>query len=43
MKGENLGYVPFDRFAQAVGLDRCPRYDDKHVIVQVDDLSEVLA
>ena len=43
MKGENLGYVPFDRFAQAVGLDRCPRYDDKHVIVQVDDLSEVFA
>ena len=43
MKGDTLGYVSFKEFAQKVKLDQCPRYDAKHVIVEVKDLSEVLA
>lgn len=43
MKGDTLGYVSFGEFARKVKLDQCPRYDAKHVIVQVDDLSEVLS
>lgn len=42
MKGDTLGYLSFDEFARKVRLDQCPRYDAKHVIVEVKDLSEVL-
>lgn len=43
MHGETLRYMPFGEFAQRVKLDQCPRFDAKHVFVQVDDFSEVLA
>ncbi len=42
-KADTLDYLSFEKFAQKVRLDQCPRYDAKHVIVQVDDLSEVLS
>lgn len=42
LTGKTLGYVPFEDFARRVGLERCPRFDAKHVVVQVDDLSKVL-
>lgn len=43
MKGDTLGYVSFQDFAQKADLDHCQRFDAKHVLVRVDDLSEVLA
>lgn len=43
LTGKTLGYVPFEQFAQKIRLDQCPRFDAKHVVVQVDDLSEVLS
>ena len=43
LTGKTLGYVPFEQFAQRIRLDQCPRFDAKHVVVQVDDLSEVLS
>ena len=43
MKGNTLGYIPFAQFAQKVRLDQCPRFDHKHVYVEVKDLSEVLS
>lgn len=42
-QAEVLGYLPFGEFAQKVRLDRCPRFDAKHVCIRVDDLTEVLA
>lgn len=42
MKGDTLGYLPFAEFAQKVKLDLCPRYDAKHMLVEVKDLSQVL-
>ena len=42
MKGDTLGYLSFGEFAQKVKLDQCPRYDAKHVLVEVKNLSEVL-
>ena len=42
MKGDTLGYLPFDEFARRVKLNQCPRYDAKHVLVEVKQLSEVL-
>lgn len=42
MKGDTLGYLSFEEFARKVKLDQCPRYDAKHVFVEVKDLSEVL-
>ena len=43
LTGKTLGYMPFEQFAQKIRLDQCPRFDAKHVVVQVDDLSEVLS
>lgn len=42
-KADTLGYVSFDEFARKVKLDQCPRYDARHVLVEVKDLSEVLS
>ena len=42
LTGKTLGYVPFEDFARRVGLERCRRFDAKHVVVQADDLSKVL-
>ena len=42
MKADTLGYLSFAEFAQKVKLDQCPRYDAKHVLVEVKNLSEVL-
>lgn len=42
LTGRTLGYAPFAEFAQKVGLDRCPRFDERHVLVSVDDVSKIL-
>ena len=42
-KADTLGYLSFDEFARKVKLDQCPRYDAKHVFVEIKDLSEVLS
>ena len=42
MKGNTLGYLSFEEFTRKVKLDQCPRYDARHVLVEVKDLSEVL-
>ena len=42
LTGKTLGYVPFEDLARRIGLERCRRFDAKHVVVQADDLSKVL-
>ena len=42
LTGKTLEYVPFEDFARRIGLERCRRFDAKHVVVQADDLSKVL-
>ncbi len=42
LTGKTLGYVPFEDFAQRAGLKQCPRFDARHVVVQVDDLTKAL-
>lgn len=37
MTGNTIGMIPFARFAELTGLNERPRFDDRHVLVRVDD------
>ncbi len=38
MTGKNIGTIPFARFAELTRLNERPRFDDRHALVQVDDV-----
>lgn len=42
LQGKVLGAVPFDVVARGVGLEACPRFDQRHVLVRVDDIGALL-
>ncbi len=42
MQGRALGTVPFDVFARRASLEARPRFDQRHVLLRVDDLDALL-
>lgn len=42
MTGKNIGMLPFARFAELTRLKERPKFDDRHVLVRVDDVGALV-
>lgn len=42
LAGKNMGIIPFEQFAELTKLSEQPRFDDRHVLIRVEDVGALI-